>query len=131
MRILLADEQAKVRFALRVLLEQQPGLEVMGEAVDGQGLLALVDAVSPDVVLVDWKLPGLSGGQLLASLQNGNPDLAIIVLSPRMEARQAALDAGAAAFVCKCDAPQQLLAAISRIRSTRTGSAEPAGAGRA
>lgn len=127
MRILLADEQVKVRFALRVLLEQQPGLEIAGEAVDGQGLLAMVNAVSPDVILVDWKLPGLSGGQLLASLQNGNPDLAIIVLSPRLEARQAALDAGARAFVCKCDAPQQLLAAISSIRSTQTGPVEVAG----
>jgi DNA-binding NarL/FixJ family response regulator len=113
MRILLADDQKKVRFALRVLLEQQPGMEVVGEAADGQGLLAQIEATSPEVVLVDWKLPGLDSGQLLPSLHGADPDLAVIVLSPRLEARQSALDSGASAFVCKCDAPERLLAAIA------------------
>lgn len=115
MRILLADDQKKVRFALRVLLEQQPGMEVVGEAWDGQGLFAQIEATAPDVVLVDWKLPGLSGRQLLPSLQGADPNLAVIVLSPHLEARQSALNAGAKAFVCKCDAPERLLAAIASV----------------
>jgi DNA-binding NarL/FixJ family response regulator len=115
MRILLADDQNKVRFALRVLLEQQPEMEVVGEVADGQRLLACVEATSPDIVLVDWKLPGLAGGQLLASLHGAAPDLSVIVLSPRLEARRPALEAGASAFVCKCDAPEQLLAAIAEV----------------
>ncbi len=113
MRILLADDQKKVRFALRVLLEQQPGIEVVGEAVDVEGLFAQIKVTSPDLVLVDWKLPGPTDGQLLQSLREANPNLAVIVLSPRLEARKSALDAGASAFVCKCDAPDRLLSAIA------------------
>ena len=121
MRILLADDQKKVRFALRVLLEQQPEMEVVGEAVDCPGLLSQIKALSPDVVLVDWKLPGLDSGQLLASLCGADPKLAVIVLSPRLEARQSALDAGASAFVCKCDAPERLLAAIASVAAGHAG----------
>ena len=127
MRILVADDQRKVRFALRVLLEQQPEMEVVGEAADGQTLLACISATSPDVVLVDWKLPGFAGGQLMPSLRAEDPDLAVIVLSPRLEARRSALDAGASAFVCKCDAPEQLLAAIAgvQVRQACTARASP------
>ncbi len=119
MRILLADDQKKVRFALRVLLEQQPGMEVVGEAVDVQGLLAQIEASSPDIVLVDWTLPGHTGGQLLQSLREADPELAIIALSPRLEARKSALDAGASAFVCKCDAPDRLLSAIAGLETVQ------------
>jgi DNA-binding NarL/FixJ family response regulator len=118
MRIVLADDQKKVRFALRVLLEQQPGMAVVGEAADDQALLDCIETTSPDVVLVDWRLPGLTGGQLLASLHGLDPELAVVVLSPRLEARRAALDAGASAFVCKCDAPERLLAAIAGLNLT-------------
>ena len=52
MRILIADDQAKVRFALRILLERQPGLEVIGEAANGQDLLAKTSTLRPDLVLV-------------------------------------------------------------------------------
>lgn len=124
MRILLADDQKKVRFALRVLLEQQPGMEVVGEAVDAQGLFAQIEANTPDAVLVDWRLPGLTGGQLLQSLHEADPQVAIIVLSPRLEARKSALDAGASAFVCKCDAPDRLLSAIAGLEIV--GSQKPA-----
>jgi DNA-binding NarL/FixJ family response regulator len=56
MRILLADNLPKVRFALRVLLEQQPGLEVVGEATDAQDLLIQVEATAPDLVLLRFSL---------------------------------------------------------------------------
>jgi DNA-binding NarL/FixJ family response regulator len=115
MRILLADDQRKVRFALRVLLEQQPGIEVVGEATDGPGLIALIQALSPDIVLVDWKLPGLDSGQLFPCQRGADGEPSFIVLSPRLEARKTALDAGANAFVCKCDAPERLLAAIASV----------------
>jgi DNA-binding NarL/FixJ family response regulator len=119
MRIMLADDQKKVRFALRVLLEQQPELEVVGEAYDCPSLLAQIEALSPDVVLVDWKLPGLDGGRLMPLLRRA--DLAVIVLSPRLEDRRTAVEAGASAFVCKCDAPERLLAAIASVAAGETG----------
>ena len=118
MRILLADDQPKVRFALRVLLERQPGLKVVGEATDAEGLLAQVKATRPDLVLLDWELPGLAVSEpseqgLLMALRRVCPDTFVIALSGRLEARQAALDAGADAFVYKCDPPERLLAAIA------------------
>ena len=113
MRILLADDQAKVRFALRVLLERGSGLEVVGDAVDAADLLTQAETACPDMVLLDWGLPGPAMGDLLASLRGVCPDIAIVALSARLEVRPKALAAGADAFVCKCDPPERLLAVIS------------------
>ncbi len=136
MQILLADNQPKVRFGLRVLLERQPGLKVVGEAADAEGLLAQTETLCPDLVLLGWGLPGLakadpsasrrgepvactepsrsepSGQSLLSALRRICPDVYVIALSGRPEARRAALAAGADAFVSKCDPPERLLAAI-------------------
>ena len=59
-RILLADAQPKVRFALRVLLERQPGMDIKGEAANADDLLALMVADCPELVLLGWELPGLA-----------------------------------------------------------------------
>jgi len=115
MRILLADNLPKVRFALRVLLEQQPGLEVVGEAADAQDLLAQVQATAPDLVLLHWRLPGLTAADLLSTLREAFSSLLVIVLSAQSEARHAALAAGADAFVSKADPPEQLLAAVQSV----------------
>lgn len=115
MRILLADDQAKVRSALRFLLEQQPDIEILGEAVDATGLLDWLTAACPDLVLLDWELPGFSSDSLVA-LKELRPFLVVIALSGRPEARGAALRVGADAFVSKGDPPEQLLAAIEACR---------------
>lgn len=112
MRILLADDQPKVRFALRVLLERQPGLKVVGEAVDAENLLVRAEATHPDLVLLGWELPGLAAVDSLSALRKICPELFVIALSGRPEARRAALAAGADAFVSKTDPPERLLAAI-------------------
>jgi len=112
MRILLADDQPKVRFALRVLLERQPGLEIVGEAADARDLLAQTETARPDLLLLGWELPDRARVGLLAALRKVCPDLAIVALSGRPEARRAALAAGADAFVSKTDLPERLLAAI-------------------
>jgi DNA-binding NarL/FixJ family response regulator len=113
MRILLADTRPKVRFALRVLLDRQPGLEVVGETIDAQGLLAWTEAECPDVLLLDWELAGSAAADLLLALRGICPDLSVIVLSGRPEVRRAALMAGADVFVSKTDPPERLLAAIA------------------
>ena len=112
-RVLLADDQPKVRSALRLLLEQQPGVSILGEAVDVTGLLDWVKATCPDLVLLDWELPGLESDSLLPALREFCPCLAVIALSGRPEARRAALDAGVDAFVSKGDPPERLLAAVN------------------
>jgi DNA-binding NarL/FixJ family response regulator len=115
MRILLADDQAKVRSALRLLLEHQPDVDVLGEAVDTTGLLDWASACCPDVVLLDWELPDFSGDDSLTVLRRHCPRLAVIALSGRPEAREAAVDAGVDAFVHKGDPPERLLAAIAAV----------------
>jgi DNA-binding NarL/FixJ family response regulator len=112
MRILLADDQPKVRFALRTLLERQPGFEVVGEARSGQDLRDQIDPARPDLVLLDWELPGERALDTLFDLRTMYPTLRVIALSGRSEARQAALQAGVDAFVSKSDPPERLLSAI-------------------
>lgn len=113
MRILLADDQPRVRFALRVLLERRPGFEVAGEAVNAEALLAQMETTCPDLVLLGWELPGLAMVGSLSALRRIYPNLYVIALSGRPEARRAALAAGADAFVSKGDPPERLLAAIN------------------
>jgi DNA-binding NarL/FixJ family response regulator len=113
MHILLADDQPSVRFALRVLLEQQHALHIAGEALDAADLLTQVRATHPDLVLLGWELPGLKAKGLITALRQAQPGLFIIALSGHFEARHAALAAGADAFVSKGDPPDKLLAAIA------------------
>jgi DNA-binding NarL/FixJ family response regulator len=119
MRVLLADDQAKVRSALRLLLQQQPDVEILGEAVDTTGLLDWIKVACPDVLLLDWELPGLPPAALLPVLQFHCPKLRVIALSSRPEARGAALEAGVYAFVSKGDPPETLLAALDNRHPSR------------
>ena len=113
MYVLIAEDRSRVRSALRLLLEQEPGIQVLGEAVDTTGLLDWVKAACPNLVLLDWELPGLGVARLLPALRELCPGLAVIALSGRAEARRAALDAGVDAFVSKGDPPERLLAAVN------------------
>lgn len=117
MRVLLADDQSDVRSALQLLLKHETEFNVVGEATDCEGLLTQLEATCPDLVLIDWELPGLNMG-LLPSLRQHFPHLFVVALSGRPEARQAALCAGADAFVSKGDPPERLLRALRAIFST-------------
>ena len=121
MRVLLADDQSKVRSALRLLLEQQPGLSVVSEAAEAEDLLAQVEATQPDLVLLDWELPGLRADDRLPALRTRCPRLKVIALSGRPEARQAALTAGADAFVSKGEPPERLLTTLRAVGAGSTG----------
>lgn len=112
MRILLADDQAQVRSALRLLLEQEPDFLVAGEAADATGLLLAAAEKAPDLVLMDWELPGLPAAQLLRLLQYERPLLIIIAMSSRPEVAQLALKAGAHAFLSKSESPERVLSII-------------------
>ncbi len=116
LRILLADSQPKVRFALRVLLEHQAEFEIVGEIEDDKELLARTEAISPDLVLLHWRLNGSVAADVLPELRAVCPGLRVIVLSARPEAQEAALAAGADAFVSKVDPPERLMAAIRSVK---------------
>ena len=119
MRVLLADDQAKVRSALRLLLELQPGLSVVGEATSAEDLLVETKATGPDMVLLDWELPNLTTDGSLTALQKARPDLCVIALRGRPEAKPAALAAGVYAFVSKAHPAEGLLAAIDKCRRSQ------------
>jgi two-component system response regulator DesR len=119
MRVLLADNQAKVRFALRALLAQQPGIEVVGEASSADDLMALLMTTRPNLALLDWELPGLAESGGLPVLRKLCPCLAVTVLSSRPGARRAAQVAGADAFVSKGDPPERLLGVLRDCRLER------------
>ena len=124
MRVLIAEQAPAVRFALRVALGQQPGLSVC-EVTNADELLSLVEKMRPDLVLLDWELPGIDIENGLRGLRAPCPRLFVIALSGKEEFRQAALAAGADEFVCKAEPPERLLAAIgecsNRERSSDRG----------
>lgn len=123
MRILLVDDQSKIRSALRLLLEQEDGMTIVGEVTKAEDLMTQVEATYPDVALLDWELPGLqatglsaaSVPRLLSELRAHCPSLRVIALSGRPEARQVALMAGVDAFVSKGDYAECLLQTLRAI----------------
>lgn len=112
MNILLADDNPKVRSALRLLLEQEPFWAVVTEAADAQGLLGHLAGNGAKVVLLDWELPGGHENEFLSQLRSRFPGLKVIALSSKFEARQAALAAGVDAFVSKAEPPEKIINAL-------------------
>ena len=133
MRVLIAEHQSKVRFALRVTLEREPGLSGVTEVADAGELVSQAKAMRPDLVLVDWELPDLDCAETLPALRRACPRLFILVLSSKAEGCQAALRAGADVSISKADSPDRLLSAIREysIRSRNwdavrvTGNSDP------
>ena len=117
MRILLADDRVKVRSALQLLLEQEPDVEVVGEAGDDSGLLLLAEKETPDVIMLDWELPGRPVAALLAEVGHLLPAVKVVAMSVLPEARRAAHEAGVAAFVSKNAPSEELLAVLNALRS--------------
>ena len=113
MRILLADDQERVRFAMRVSLEHQAGVSIIGEVQDAAELLDALEEFKPDLVVLDWLLPGLSEIGALPTLRAIVPALRVIAVSGRPEVASSALVGGADAFVSKVDGPERLLEAIN------------------
>jgi DNA-binding NarL/FixJ family response regulator len=111
-RVLIADDQAKVRSALRCFLKQANGSVVVDEASDASDAVRMVAEWQPDLVLLDWELPDRGDVALLNRLRAARPNLTVIAVSGMPEARRAALEAGADAFVSKGDPPDRLLSAV-------------------
>jgi DNA-binding NarL/FixJ family response regulator len=115
MKIFIADSQSRVRYGLRVLLEQQPGWMVIGEAGDTQELLTQFSHHSPDLLLLDWELTGMPAAILLPRLRKAYPALKVISISGHDEFRHAALSAGSDSFVSKIESPEKLIALIHEL----------------
>jgi DNA-binding NarL/FixJ family response regulator len=113
-RILLADDHTVMRNGLRLLLERQPNLQVVGEAADGRQAVALCESANPDVVIMDIGMPNLNGIEAARQIVNRNPRTAIAILSMHSDESYVirALKAGARAYLLKDSAEADLLAAV-------------------
>lgn len=117
MKIVIADDHGIVRSGIRLLLETQPGLEVVGEAADGVAARDLVVRRRPDLAILDVKMPGLTGLQATREIKAQAPEVSVLILSMHDDERYLfeALKAGASGYVLKSQADSELLAAIRTI----------------
>lgn len=117
-KIVLADDHAAVRNSLRLLIAEEPDLELVGEAVDGLEAIRAVHALKPDLLLTDIKMPQMSGLEVLQYLRNEKNPVAIIILSNHSDTLyvEAAMRLGANAFVAKSSGLEALMDAIHTVR---------------
>ena len=110
-RILIADDQALVRAGLRMILDAQADLEVLGEAGDGREALQLCRELSPDVVLMDIRMPGVDGLEATRRLLGGSgpaPKVIVLTTFDTDDYVYEAIRAGASGFLLKSAPPEQL-----------------------
>jgi len=116
-RILIADDHAIVRAGFRELLGQRGGIQVVGEAENGDLALALVASTPADVLLLDVSMPGPSFLDVLREVRALAPSLKVLVLTMHPEDQFAAraLRAGAAGYLTKDRTPEELIEAVTRV----------------
>jgi DNA-binding NarL/FixJ family response regulator len=120
-RVLLADDQALIRTGFRLILSREPGLEVVGEAIDGRQAVDLARLVHPDVVLMDIRMPNMDGVEATRALAGAGirDPVKVIVLTTfdLDEYVVEALQAGASGFLLKDTPPEELVRAIHVVAS--------------
>ncbi len=121
-RILLADDHIVMRSGLRLLLERQPNLQVVGEAADGQEAVRLAAAEKPEVVIMDIAMPHLNGVEATRQIVTRNPETAVVILSMHSDESYVlrSLKAGARAYLLKDSAEADLIAAIHAIQEGKS-----------
>lgn len=124
MDILLASMQLDLRVALEILLREEPGADIVGTASNAASLRALLRASRPDLVVLDWDLPGHPPADLVAEAKGLASRPQVIVLGPDVNAEPAALAAGSDAFILKGDPPRHLVTAVRQAQSRRAPATE-------
>jgi DNA-binding NarL/FixJ family response regulator len=118
-RVLLADDQALVRAGFRMILDSEPGLEVVGEAVDGRQAIDMARELRPDVVLMDIRMPEVDGLAATREVVDADAEVPVRVLVLTTfdlnEYVYEALRAGASGFLLKDAPPEQLVAGIELV----------------
>lgn len=121
MRVLLADDHELVRVALRAVLEEA-GIDVVGEASGGVEAVEMCSALKPDVIVLDMRMPDMSGVEVCKVLRDADSPVHIVVLSSFADDDDVfgALSAGAASYIMKDVAADALVAAIRGVASGQT-----------
>src|SRR5256885_11806497 len=118
-RVMLIEDNDVFREAVELLLDLQPDLEIVASLADGSEAVGVCVRLDPDVVVLDYRLPGLDGVQLTSAIRYACPDMAVVCLSASANRREveALQAAGAVAHVTK-DAPfEEIVAAIQHAAS--------------
>jgi two-component system, NarL family, response regulator LiaR len=115
-RLLLVDDHAVVRKGLRALLDREGGIEVAGEAENGDQAVTAAERLRPDVILMDLEMPGAGGVDATRRITESRPDARIVVLTSHASEEDVfpALKAGAVGYLLKHSAPEDVLQAINR-----------------
>lgn len=118
-RVLLVDDHSVLREGIRKLLEQEPDIEVVGEAADGPQAIALANVCRPDVVLMDVLMPGLTGIEATRQIKKSNPSTAVLILSAYDDDRYVIglLEAGAAGYLLKCAFGREIVQALRTVHA--------------
>ena len=121
-RVLIADDHAILRAGLRLLINNQPDMEVVGEAADGPEALRQARQANPDVLTLDLTMPGGGGLKTLEGLRQACPQTRVLVLTMHEDPSylRASLAAGASGYVAKSAVDADLLAAIRSVAQGRT-----------
>ncbi|MDQ0743514.1 DNA-binding NarL/FixJ family response regulator [Clavibacter sp. B3I6] len=116
-RVLIVDDQALVRMGFRMVLDAEPGIDVVGEAADGRAAVSRTDELRPDVVLMDVRMPGMDGIEATTEIVARHPATRVIVLTTfdLDEYAFAGLRAGASGFLVKDTRPEHLMQAIHAV----------------
>ena len=116
-KILLVDDYDVIRMALRRILELEEDFEVIGDVSNAEEALTQLEIISPDIVIMDIKLPGMDGIELTRQLKRKKPYCEVIILSVFNEYLPEALEAGASGYFQKDIKGQELSEAIRRIHN--------------
>lgn len=119
MRIVLAEQQASARSALRILIRAQEDLDLVGEAANAAELYSTAEGTTPDLIVFDFDGFDQSVADVFTRLRQVLPATAVIGMSVREEKRQVALSCGADGFAYKGDPPECLLGAVRRLNKPK------------
>lgn len=111
-RILLADDNPDLRSALALLVETRLHAEIICEVATMEALLAQTALFQPDIVILDWELPGQPKGERIGRVKRECPTVKVIVTSARPEAAAQAEEAGVDVFINRTDPPESIVEAL-------------------
>lgn len=117
-RIILADDHYLIRNGIKTMIAQEPGIEVIAEAADGQELMEILKEHRPDMVILDISMPQISGIEALKQIHELYPDIRVLILTMHDNAQYCshAFSAGAHGYLLKDDSATELLPAILQVR---------------